>query len=226
MDTFHVVNAVPSKSNEQIETSNSTIGRSRSLEEDPGEKRGKRRGTSPIMRVHWEEGGSVALSAQASFLIRIFWVKSSRRGKISLSHFLSLVGSVLLEVWGYKGWKRGEIASCFVRGRPVSWPSGAPCRGNPLEPAQQFRTRLVHLLSPLLPNSPSFLSLAGGFPVRSSGQIRSRKDFLAANTLNEHQLGKLELERKVSIYGDGFVGIWVGCAWNIYFSSVSLIKAR
>lgn len=134
MDTFHVVNAVPSKSNEQIETSNLAIGRSRSLEEDPGEKRGKRRGTSPIMRVHWEEGGSVALSAQASFLIRIFWVKSSRRGKISLSHFLSLVGSVLLEVWGYKGWKRGEIASCFVRGRPVSWPSGAPCRGNPLEP--------------------------------------------------------------------------------------------
>lgn len=129
---------------------------------------------------------------------------------LSLSRQLGFVGGVRLQRMKKR---RDRVVFCArttrvlaERGPMPRKPSGTVC------PAQQFRTRLVHLLSPLLPNSPSFLSLAGGFPVRSSGQIRSRKDFLAANTLNEHQLGKLELERKVSIYGDGFVGIWVGCA--------------
>lgn len=133
---------------------------------------------------------------------RIFWVKSSRRGSLSLS--LSLVGSVLLEVWDYKGWKRGEIAWCFVRGRPER---GGPMPRKPRVPrTQRFRTRLVRLLSPLLPNSPSFLSsLAGGFPVRSSGQIRSRKDFLRREYFKRAppNLGNLNSRGKFQFTGMG-----------------------
>lgn len=71
---------------------------------------------------------------------------------------------------------------------------------------QRFRTRLVRLLSPLLPNSPSFLSsLAGGFPVRSSGQIRSRKDFLRREYFKRAppNLGNLNSRGKFQFTGMG-----------------------
>lgn len=104
---------------------------------------------------------------------RIFWVKSSRRGSLSLS-LSSARFCWRCEITKDEKEERSRGVLC------EDDPSGGPMPRKPRVPrTQRFRTRLVRLLSPLLPNSPSFLSsLAGGFPVRSSGQIRSRKDFL------------------------------------------------
>lgn len=104
-------------------------------------------------------------------------------------------------------------------------PSGeAPCRGNPVCPAHNGFGRVLsascrlffRILLPFFLHSP-----ADSLSARAD-KLDPEKIFSAANTLNEHhQLGKLELERKVSIYGDGFVGIWVG--WNIYIFLLSVV---
>ena len=142
---------------------------------------------------------------------RIFWVKSSRRGSLSLSlsRRLGFVGGVRLQRMKKR---RDRVVFCARTTR-----AGAPCRGNPVCPAHNGFGRVLSASCRLFFRIllPFFLHLPADSLSARADKLDPEKIFSAANTLNEHhQLGKLELERKVSIYGDGFVGIWVG--WNIY----------
>lgn len=149
---------------------------------------------------------------------RIFWVKSSRRGSLSLS-LSSARFCWRCEITKDEKEERSRGVLC------EDDPSGeAPCRGNPVCPAHNGFGRVLsascrlffRILLPFFLHSP-----ADSLSARAD-KLDPEKIFSAANTLNEHhQLGKLELERKVSIYGDGFVGIWVG--WNIYIFLLSVV---